>query len=162
MFLLNESRYAKELLVLPQQGLGPFRGSRGKLGFLSRRCSGKGPHLALRGEYPGFSRVVAAKLGSLMSYNWNLRDPLVGASETSSLHASGEGPLRIPLQSLPGLRSSSGVETRTSGFLSRASLDHGVLLGFPQGSHASSGVETCTYTVLSSWNSSVRLPVGLI
>ena len=162
MFLSSADSYVGELLEWPQGFQGSSRGSRGKLGFLSRRCSGKGPHLALRGEYPGFSRLVAAKLGSLMSYNRNLRDPLVGASGTSSLHASGEGPLRIPLQSLPGLRFPSGVETGTSGFLSHASLDHGVPLGFTLGSHASSGVETCTYTVLLSWNNSVRRPVGLI
>ena len=39
---------------------------------------------------------------------------------------SREGPLGIPLQSLPGLRSSSGVEAGTSGFLSRADMDLGV------------------------------------
>jgi len=37
----------------------------------------KGPHLALRGESPGFSRVVAGKLGFLSSSDRDLRDPLV-------------------------------------------------------------------------------------
>ena len=44
-----------ELLALPKACQVPFRGSRGKVGFLLRCCSGKGPHLALRGEYPGVS-----------------------------------------------------------------------------------------------------------
>ena len=44
------------------------------MGFLSRRCSGKGPQLTLRGESPGFSRVV---VGFLSSYDGDFRDPLV-------------------------------------------------------------------------------------
>ena len=130
VFLLSGDEYVRELLNCIEVSR-PLRGSRGKLGFLSRRCSGKGPHLALRGEYPGFSRLVAAKLGSLMSYNRNLRDPLVGASGTSSLNARCEEPLGIPLQSLPGPRSSFVVEAGTSGFLSRSNVDLGDPLGFP-------------------------------
>ena len=63
MFLLSGNGYVGEILELPKGCQVAFRGSRGKVGFLPRRCSGKGPHLALRGEYPGFSRVSAAKLG---------------------------------------------------------------------------------------------------
>ena len=37
--------------------------------------SGKGPHLALRGESPGFSRVAAANLGFLSMYDGKLSDP---------------------------------------------------------------------------------------
>ena len=59
-----------------------FRGSRGKLGFLSRCCSGKGPHLALRGEFPGFSRVGAGNLRFLLSYDRDLRDLLVLPQES--------------------------------------------------------------------------------
>ena len=46
---------------------------------------------------------------------------------------SHEGPLRIPLQSLLGPMSSSGVETEISGFLSRADMVLRVSLGRPQG-----------------------------
>ena len=46
------------------------------MGFLWRRFSGNGPHLALRGEYPGFSRDAAGNLGFLSSYDGDLRDPL--------------------------------------------------------------------------------------
>ena len=35
------------------------------------------PHLALRGESPGFSRVTAGNMGFLSSYDGDLRDPLV-------------------------------------------------------------------------------------
>ena len=123
--------------------------------------SGKGPHLALRGESPSFSRVSAAKLVSLSSYNRDFRDSLMGDSGMSSLHSSCEGPIGIPLQSLLGLRSSSGVEMRISGFLSCADKDLGVPLGFPQGIQTSSRVETCMSALLSSWKSSIRLPLGL-
>ena len=122
----------------------------------------KRPHLALRGESPGFSRLVAANLGSPSSYDWDRRDPLVGASGTSSLQASCAGPLGSHRQPFLGLRSSSGVEAGTSGFLSLGYMDVGVPLGFPQWSQASSRVETCMSTLLSSLKSSVRLPVGLI
>ena len=44
--------------------------------------SGKGPHLALRGESPGFSQVTAGNLVFLMSYDGDLRDPLVWPQES--------------------------------------------------------------------------------
>ena len=87
--------------------------------------------------------------------------PVQGASGRSSLHASLEGPLGIALKSLPGPRSSSGVEAGNSGFLFRANMDLGVPLGCPQGSQASPHVEPCKSTLLSSRESSVRLPVRL-
>ena len=87
--------------------------------------------------------------------------PACGASWWSSLHASLEGPLGIALKSLPGPRSSSGVEAGNSGFLFRANMDLGVPLGCPQGSQASSRVEPCKSALLTSWKSSVRLPVRL-
>ena len=70
-----------------------------------------------------------------------------------------EKPLGIPLQSLSGPQSSSGVEARNSGFLSTADIDLGVLLGRPQWSQALSRVEPCKSALLSSWKSSVRFPV---
>ena len=39
--------------------------------------SRNGPHLPLRGESPGFSRVVAGNLGFLLSYDVDLRDPIL-------------------------------------------------------------------------------------
>ena len=42
-------------LAFPVERQGPFGGSNGKVGFLSRHCSRKGPHLAFRGESPVFS-----------------------------------------------------------------------------------------------------------
>ena len=82
--------------------------------------------------------------------------PACGASGRSSLNPSREGPLGIPLQSLPGPRSSSGVEVGTSGFLSRADVDFGVTLRHPQGSQGLVSCEAVKSTLLSSWKSSVR------
>ena len=84
-----------------------------------------------------------------------------GASGRSGLHASPEGPLGIPLQSLLVPRSSSGVEAGTSGYLSRTGMDLRVPRGRPQGSQASSHVETCKSPLLSSRKSSVRLSFEL-
>ena len=82
MFLSIRDVYVGELLELPQGCQGPFRGSRGKMGFLSSCCSRKGPHLTLRGESLGFSRVVAVNLEFLSSYDGDLRDLLEGLQES--------------------------------------------------------------------------------
>ena len=83
------------------------------------------------------------------------------ASGKSSLHASWEVVLGIPLQSVPGPGSSSGAEATASGFLFSADMDVGVPMEFPQGSQALSHVETWKSTFLSMRKSSVRLPVAL-
>ena len=62
-------------LELPQGCQGSFRGSGGKVGFLSRLHSGKVPQLALRGESLGFSPVA---MGFLSSYDRHFRDWLPG------------------------------------------------------------------------------------
>ena len=65
------------------------------------------------------------------------------ASGKSSLHASCERTLGIPLQLVPGPRSSSGTEARTSVFLSSADMGLGVPMEFQHWIRASSLVETC-------------------
>ena len=113
----------------------------------------------LKGESPCFSQVAAGNLEFLSSYDRDIRHGVV--SGKSSLHASYEGPLGIPLQSLPGSRSSSGAETSTSDFLSSADMNLGVRMELPQGTQASSHVEICKSVLLSSCNNRVRLPVEL-
>ena len=58
VFLSRGDRYLWDLPQLHHGCQVPFPGSRGKVGFLSRPCSGEGPHLALRGESLGVSRVA--------------------------------------------------------------------------------------------------------
>ena len=50
-----------------------FRISRGNVGFLSRPCSGKEPHLAMTGEPGRISRVAEG----FSSYDVEHRDPLM-------------------------------------------------------------------------------------
>ena len=79
VFLSSRHGYVRELLELYQ---GPFQCSRRNVEFLSRCCCGKRPHLALRGESPGFSQVAAGSLAFLSSYYGDLSDPLVFPQES--------------------------------------------------------------------------------
>ena len=74
----------------------PFE-ARGKMGFLSRSRSGKGPHLPLRGQSPGFFRVVVGNFRFLSRYGQDLMDPLVCPQECPVSWL-----LRIPLQYCQG------------------------------------------------------------
>ena len=97
---------------------------------------------SVEGRISRFFPSCGSKLGVPLELQQGPHGHTRGASGKSILHMSREGPLGIPLQSLPGLRFSSGVEARTSGFLSSANMDLGFPLEFPQGSQASSLVET--------------------
>ena len=91
MLLSNGGGYVGEILELNQGCQGPFRGSRGKVGFLSRHHRGKGPHLAMRGESPAYSVVAAGKMVFLSSYNRDFRDPLVLPQESHFFMRVGRG-----------------------------------------------------------------------
>ena len=75
-------------------------------------------------------------LGVPLELHQGSQGPVRVAPGKSSLHASFEGPFRIPLQSMPGARSSSGAEAATSDFLSRTEMDLGVPKEFQQESQA--------------------------
>ena len=64
----------------------------------SRRLRRNGPHLAWRGEPPGFSRVAAGALDLLRV----LRDPHWFPQERPVPMRVAQGPLGIPLPSMPG------------------------------------------------------------
>ena len=78
---LSGDGYFGELLSCIHGVKDPSR-SREKVGFLLRCRSIKGPHLALRDESPGFCRFVSGLLGLLLSYDGDLRDPLVWPQES--------------------------------------------------------------------------------
>ena len=59
MFLSCGDVYLGDLPELHQGCQVLFHISRGNVGFLSKHCSGKGPHLTLSGESRGCSRVMA-------------------------------------------------------------------------------------------------------
>ena len=94
VFLSSGDGYVRELLELHQGCQGPFRGSRGKVGFLLRHRRGKRPHLALRGESPAFS-VCSRKNGVPFKLRRDPQGPARVASGKSSLHASCGRPLRM-------------------------------------------------------------------
>ena len=77
---LSCSKGVKDLLELPEFSvINPY--------FLSRN----GPHLAWRGEPPGFSRVAAGALDLL----WGPQGPALVASGKASPHASCSGASRV-------------------------------------------------------------------
>ena len=127
VFLSSGDGNAGELLELPQGCQGPFRRSRGKVGFFSRCHTGKWLHIALRGQSSNFSRVSAGNLVFLSNYNGDLRDPLVwpqeipvsmrvarGLSGFLSSRCWGQGP---HLELRPESQGYSPVLTLTSGLL---------------------------------------------
>ena len=125
----------------------------------------KGALSLIEGEFPGFSRVLAGNLWFLLSYNGDMRDPLVFPQESqASMRVErakrSYSTLEIPLQSVQGTRSSSRVKAGSSVFASSADMELRVPMEIQQGSQASSRVETCKSALLSSWKSSVRFPVG--
>ena len=91
-------------------------------GISLQRHSGKGPHLTLRGESPGFSRVAPENLGFLSGYYLDFRDRLV-----------------LPQEGQVSRRVARGL----SGFLSRVDMDLGVPKEFQQESQALSRLESC-------------------
>ena len=74
----------------------------------------------------------------LSTYGGDLRDPLWWTQERPVPMRVARGPLGIPLPSMPGPKILCGVGTGTSGFLSSADMDLGVLLESPQGNQSSS------------------------
>ena len=115
----------------------PFEAQEGRMGFSQDTTVGKG-NISGRGENLlvflelwqetwGSSRVTMGTSGTRSSCLRKIRSPceLRVASWDSSLV-------------IPGLRSSSGVEAGTSGFLSSADMHPRVLMEFRQGSQASS------------------------
>ena len=95
----------------------------------------------------------------LPTYDGDLRDPLWWPQERPVPMRVARGTLGIPLPSMLGPKTLYGLSAGTSGFLSSADMDLGVLLESPQGSQSSSRVGACTCAFLPSFSSSVKLPI---
>ena len=93
----------------------------------------------IEGRMSWFISSCSRNLGFLLSYEKDLRDPLLLPQE-SQVSIRVERASRDSSPSVQGPRSSSGAESTTSGFHSSADLDLGVSMEFPQGSQASSHV----------------------
>ena len=91
------------------------------------------------------------------TYDGDLRDPLWWTQERPVPMRVAGGPLGIPLPSMQGPKALYGVSVGTSGFLSSADMDLGVLLESPQGSQSSSRVGACMCAFLPRCSSSVAL-----
>ena len=94
----------------------------------------------------------------ISNYDGDLRDPLWWPQERPVPMRVALGPLGIPLPSMLGPKTLYGVSVGTSGFLSSADMDLGVLLESPQGSQSSSRVGACTCAFFPSYSRSVMLP----
>ena len=117
-----------------------MRVSRGNVGFLSRRCGRKGPHLMWREESCGFSRGLAGSLG---------------------FHSSCDGDLRVPLLLPQGSQVSFRVVTGTSGFLTSHFRGNRPHLDFCPETPCSSPVATGILGLLSRFPWGVRSCLAL-
>ena len=95
----------------------------------------------------------------LSTYDGDLRDPLWWPQERPVPMRVTQGPLGVPLPSMPGPKTLCGDGAGTSGFLSSADKDLEGLLESAQGSQSSSPVVACTCAFLRSCSSSVTLPL---
>ena len=91
----------------------------------------------------------------LSTYDGDLREPLCWPQESPVPRRVPRGPLAIALPLMPEPKTFCGVGAGTSGFLSSADMDLGVLLESPQGSQSSSRMRACTCAFLQSGSSSV-------
>ena len=98
----------------------------------------------------------------LWTYEGVLRDPLWWPQERPVPMQVARGPFGNPLPLMPGPNALCGVGAGTSGCLSSADMDIGVLLESPQGSQSSSREGACTCAFLPSCSSSVTLPFAWI
>ena len=135
MFLSTGDGYVGEHLEFHQGCQVPFHISRGNIVFLSRHCSGKGPHHALRGESRGFSQIASGRLGFLSSCDGDLRDLLVLPQER-----------QVPIRVVRGLL----------GFLSSRCRSIGPHLSLRLEPQGSSPVLTWISGFLWSFNRAVR------
>ena len=87
----------------------PFDVQGGSCDLPLRRLGGIGPHLTWKVESPGFPELQQVPL----DLRWGSMRPSLMASRKASLHASWEGPLGIPLQLVPGPKTSCGFEAGT-------------------------------------------------
>ena len=76
-----------------------------------RELSGNGPHLAKKGEPPGFSQVAAGALELLRGP----QGPALVASETPVPMRVDVGPLGNPFPSMPGPKTLCGVGVGNGG-----------------------------------------------
>ena len=143
------------------------------MGFLLRRCSGKGPHLAMTGEPHGFSRVAAG----FSSYDGELREPPLwpqgspvsirvvrGSPALLSSNGRGIGPQNLLKGQSRGLsRSAAGnpgfprLVTVTSGSFSGCLWEIRNTVDLGGASQDSTGFGTMEVGLISSLRGNIRM-----
>ena len=121
-------RYLREPLKLHKGSQASFRVSSENSRLLLRHCRVKWPHLRLMGESHGFSLFAEGSLVFLLSYDGDLREPLMlpqGSQPSFQVSSVTSGNLSSLCRGIgPHLelrwetQGSSPVETGISGFLS--------------------------------------------
>ena len=144
-FLSSGDGYLRKLLGFHKGFQVPFRDPRGNVGFLGKRCSVKGPHLTLRGEFCVFLWSCGRKLRVPLELCGGLGDPLVFPQEVRSAFELRGEPWDSSHVTAGMSRASSRVEAGTTVFRPSAHMDLRDLMDAQQGSQASFCVE--------KWNS---------
>ena len=127
-----------------------FRGSRRKVGFPSRRCSGKGPHLPLRGKSHGVSRVSTGNWGSSQV-----------TMETSGTHSCCLRKVQSPCELWEASLDSSPVGAGAEVLNWSWGQNLGIPLQCWHGSWGSYGVSAMMSVLVSSGDMQVRFPLEL-
>ena len=150
MFLLSGDGYVGEHLEFHQGCQVPFHISRRNVVFLSRHCSGKGPHLVWRGEFHGSCGVVLGSLGFLSSCvgTWSTRSCFL--REVRSAFKLRGAPRDSSRVTVGMNRASSRVEEGTSEILSISDIHLEVSVEFEQGRQDSSYLQTLNLACLLS------------
>ena len=113
------------------------------------------------GRISWFFSSCGSKIGVLNELQLEPQGPACGSFRNVQSSCEWRGASQDSSIVTAGAEVLNWIEARTPRFLSSANMDLGVPLEFPQGSQASSRVETCKSILLSSWKSNFRLPVVL-
>ena len=110
----------------------PFEAQEGRWDF-SRDATVKRASSRIEGRISWFFTSCGRKFGVPIELLWGSKGPACVASGESSLHEIFEGPLRIPLQSVLGPMSSSGLRSEPEGSYPVLSWISGFLWSFNRG-----------------------------
>ena len=161
MFLSCGDGYLRDIQELLKGCPVLFRVSGGNAGFLWRHCSGKEPHLALRGRISWFVLNCGRTLEVPLKLRRGPQGPARLASENSILFLSLKEHDGFSLKSLPANRAVARVQSGNSVFLSTGSRDLRLPHKVQLGTQASSGGEAQSFAFLLSCQMGVRPPVAL-
>ena len=130
----------RDPLVLPQESQFSFRIVRGSTGLLSNHFQGIGPLLAWRRESHGVSQVAVGRFGFVLSFNGDLREPLM-LPQGSQVFQVASGTLVFLKICCRGIGPHLYLRWETHGTSPVSTWISGFHVEFHQGSQASTHVE---------------------